>query len=240
MARSSARLRRCPHSWTTPRSSCAHTTATCEATTARRLTGWNRRRGNITGRVYSVTLTHDAFDPDGGVTAAAQSWVDMGGFHHLTQVGVGCRVVFNATTNKSTGAINSAMGTVVDVEIGEPPAHHVDPGDGSPWVAAVAVQLDSGRRVRVTRSVTKTTHRDGRAFTKRTFPLLLGYAMTAHRAQGATLTGTTILHVRKAFTPAIVYVMLSRATKRSNLYILGTLKPADFTPVADAAFLQDA
>jgi hypothetical protein len=61
--------------------------------------------------------------------------------------------------------------------------------------------------------------------------------MSAHRCQGATLTGITIMHVRDAFAPTIVYVMLSRVTTRDNLLILGQLKPADFVPVNDNAFM---
>jgi hypothetical protein len=52
-----------------------------------------------------------------------------------------------------------------------------------------------------------------------------------------TRAGTSpLLHVQHAFAPAIVYVMLSRATKRSNVVILDGLKPEDFTPVNNAAF----
>lgn len=54
---------------------------------------------------------------------------------------------------------------------------------------------------------------------------------TAHRAQGATMPGTAILDVRSAFAPAIVFVMCSRVTTRSNLFILGGLKPEDFVPI---------
>lgn len=60
--------------------------------------------------------------------------------------------------------------------------------------------------------------------------------MTAHRCQGATIVGTAILHVGSAFAPAIVYVMLSRATKRSNVLIVGALAPEHFTPVSERAF----
>jgi hypothetical protein len=42
--------------------------------------------------------------------------------------------------------------------------------------------------------------------------------------------------VRNAFTPAIVYVMLSRATQRGNVGVLGELPPAHCVPVNEAAF----
>jgi hypothetical protein len=64
---------------------------------------------------------------------------------------------------------------------------------------------------------------------------VLGCARTSHRAHGANPSGTTILHVRRVFTPAIVYVMLSR----SNLYVFGKLTPADSLSVHEAAFGAD-
>lgn len=95
---------------------------------------------------------------------------------------------------------------------------------------------ETGKTVKVSRTRTSTHYTDSFAFTKRTFPVALGYAMTAHKCQGATLRGTTILDVHKAFVPAIVYVMLSRAPSRDHLHILGGLTPDDFTPVSEEAF----
>jgi hypothetical protein len=40
--------------------------------------------------------------------------------------------------------------------------------------------------------------------------------------------------VQSAFAAAIVYVMLSRCCNRTNLFILGGLKPADFVPIMPA------
>jgi ATP-dependent exoDNAse (exonuclease V) alpha subunit len=108
---------------------------------------------------------------------------------------------------------------------------------GSRWVSNLTVKLQtSGKEVTVSRSKHQYTFRNQQQYTKKTFPLMLAYAMTAHRFQGATLTGRVILHVRRAFAPAIVYVMLSRATQRSNLRIIGDLSPRDFVPVNEAAF----
>lgn len=42
--------------------------------------------------------------------------------------------------------------------------------------------------------------------------------------------------MRSAFSPAIVYVMLSRATKRANVRVLGELQPHHFVPVSEAGF----
>lgn len=93
---------------------------------------------------------------------------------------------------------------------------------------------DTGAVVNVRRSTVKMTHRHGVAFTKRTFPLVAGYACTAHKAQGATYRGRVILHCRAAFVPGIVFVMCSRVTDRTNLFILDGLTAADFVPVGIA------
>ena len=55
--------------------------------------------------------------------------------------------------------------------------------------------------------------------------------MTGHKAQGATLTGTTIIKVDSAFCPGLLYVMLSRVTDRRHLRILTPLTPAMFVPM---------
>lgn len=98
---------------------------------------------------------------------------------------------------------------------------------------------EGGHSVPVTRTSTDSIYRDSHQFTKKTFPISLAYAMTAHKAQGATLTGRVVLHVRNAFEPGIVYVMLSRATTRDNVFILGGLNPRDVAPVLRAPFWQD-
>ncbi|WIA28669.1 hypothetical protein OEZ86_011205 [Tetradesmus obliquus] len=183
----------------------------------------------VSGPVYRVDMQHDAHRH-----RHMQPWLAKPGFHLLTNVAQGCRVVYTSTVCKTTGATNSALGTVEEVVLGPPPPC-ADPGQ--PWVQALKVRLDlGGRLVTVTRSVQRTTRRQDQDFTKATFPLLLGYAITAHRAQGATLAGRTIVHVRKAFAPGMVYVMLSRVTTRDNLYIIGQLQPADFVPATAAAF----
>ena len=65
--------------------------------------------------------------------------------------------------------------------------------------------------------------------TKR-FPIVLAYAMTGHKSQGATISNKVIVHIRNAFAPGLTYVMLSRTTNRQNLNIVKKLQPSDFIP----------
>ncbi len=56
----------------------------------------------------------------------------------------------------------------------------------------------------------------------------LGYAITAHRCQGATMALDVILHVVGAFVPGLLRVMLSRVAQRKFLCIVSKLKPDHF------------
>jgi hypothetical protein len=72
-----------------------------------------------------------------------------------------------------------------------------------------------------------------------TFPLQLCYAITAHKCQGMTLKGKTILHIRNAFAAGIVYVMLSRLSNSDNLVVLDELTPEMVVPLPLEADLED-
>lgn len=61
---------------------------------------------------------------------------------------------------------------------------------------------------------------ENHCFRKATFPLLLGYAMTVHRAQGATLRSPVHVYIRNAFAPSLAYVALSRVDSVSRLRIV--------------------
>jgi ATP-dependent DNA helicase PIF1 len=65
------------------------------------------------------------------------------------------------------------------------------------------------------------------------FPMQLGYALTAHKAQGATIRGDVVLFVRDAFACGIMYVLLSRVLKRDQLHIVTPILPEHFKPVPD-------
>eukprot|EP00983_Pelagomonas_calceolata_P033637 1053170-Pelagomonas_calceolata.AAC.4 len=60
---------------------------------------------------------------------------------------------------------------------------------------------------------------------KFTFPLMLGYAMTAHKAQGLIISRPVIIDVEFAFEAGQMYILFSRVTKASLLTICGSEKP---------------
>jgi len=58
---------------------------------------------------------------------------------------------------------------------------------------------------------------------KTSFLIVLTYAITSHKAQGATIQSKVIIDIKNSFAPSLTYVMLSRVTKNSNPLICQTL-----------------
>ena len=104
-------------------------------------------------------------------------------------------------------------------------------------VAVIHVKLDSGNTIAVTRSSVEKKYDSTTAHSKLTFPMMLAYAITGHRAQGATITGKTMVYIHDAFAPGLVYVMLSRLKSLDQLILVWDpdhpLKPSDFKPVPE-------
>jgi hypothetical protein len=105
-------------------------------------------------------------------------------------------------------------------------------------VRSVFVKVDDGDVIAVRRTCFETRYHDGKRSFKSTFPLQLGYAITGHKSQGCTISSDVLVHVRDAFAPGLVYVMLSCVTERKYLKILTPLRPHDFQAVPD--FLGDS
>ena len=206
---------------------------------------WHHDHNFLGGPIYQVGFAHDA-PTSGPAVESATAFLSAPNFHELTHVALGARIIFYRTDAKDKGATNSKLGTVTGIEFGKPPAGMAWPAD-LPWVKSIILRLDSGEAFKAERTYIETVHPHGIKISKSTFNVQLAYAMTAHRAQGATLSGTTILDIRSAFASAITYVMLSRATRRSNVFILerqaGGLHPhhdCAVRPVAGAGGAADS
>jgi hypothetical protein len=69
-------------------------------------------------------------------------------------------------------------------------------------------------------------------YIRRAFPLRLGYAITSHASQGATIATHLIVYVRNAFQAGMLYVIASRVTERRLMrFALGIPPLADWAPI---------
>ena len=119
---------------------------------------------------------------------------------------------------------NGAIGTVTAIER--------DAHSGEPSKLVVKVD-DWPHLVTFSRTMTHTLPVNGFRFRKATFQLQLAYAFTVHKSQGMTIPHKVIIHARHFFSRGMTYVALSRATKLSNLYIVGRINAATFQPVPE-------
>ncbi len=150
-----------------------------------------------------------------------QHWLEKPGFHTLSTVAVGAPVML--TANFLGKASNSDVGTVVNLEF--------DDNDPN-MLLKVFVQLHHNNAiVQVSRTVKQTQRHNFLEYSKATFPLQLAYAMTAHKAQGATIVKPVIVDAEGAFEHGQLYVLFSRVTKSSLITIAGKLTPEHFQPI---------
>jgi len=156
-------------------------------------------------------------------SARLTAWLNEDKFQTLTKVAIGAKVMLLTNVDSEVGATNGATGYVVQIDYSK--KHAAVP-------THIHVKLcETGHVIRVMKSCQKTTYMFSRMFTKHTFPLMLAYAITGHKSQGATLRGKTILHMQSAFSPGLAYVMLSRVTTRDNLKIVGKFLASDIVPM---------
>jgi len=60
---------------------------------------------------------------------------------------------------------------------------------------------------------------------------MLGYVITGHKFQGATISSKVVIHIHESCARGLVYVMLSRVTSRKKLKIVNNLQPLDIQPM---------
>jgi hypothetical protein len=166
-------------------------------------------------RPRQIVQVQPAFDTQG--FQEWESWCTSTDFHRLVAFAVGAPVVFTRTVNKNALATNQAAGTVTDFNV----------SDGT--VSSISVRIaSSGETISVSRSDVNNQPHNGLTVWRKTFPLELGYAVTAHRIQGATLTSHTLVHPRRAFAQGQINVLLSRVTDRKFLHLTRLPHPQEF------------
>jgi ATP-dependent DNA helicase PIF1 len=149
------------------------------------------------------------------------SWVQDDRFHGMKQCAIGARVMLKTKLDLSMGASNGATGVVIEKTRDAT----------TQQVTCIKVQLDTGSVIPIRRMSYKHTFLSGARYFKCTFPLTLAYAITGHKAQGATIRNRVFLHVRSGFAPGLLYVMLSRVLTKSQIRLAHPLRAKDIAPV---------
>ena len=151
-----------------------------------------------------------------------QPWLNepSGKFHKIPFVALGARVLLTDAVDRAHGAVNATAGIVVALHLKDKAVHVID------------VRMEcSGYIVGCRRSFQTSTTSAGKKYDKATFPMQLAYAITAHKAQGATMAALTIVHAGNVFCRGQLYAVLSRKPNRTTLRIVGHLLADQFQPV---------
>jgi ATP-dependent exoDNAse (exonuclease V) alpha subunit len=148
------------------------------------------------------------------------AWLNDTRFDQLHHVAVGALVMFTTNVNIAKGVVNGATATVTSVHT-----------DNHGVVTTIGVQvIGNSTNILLKRHNFKHKYTYEQHYYKASFPIVLAYAMTGHKSQGATISNKVIIDIRNAFVPGLTYVMLSRTTNRQNLKIARKLQPSDFIP----------
>jgi ATP-dependent exoDNAse (exonuclease V) alpha subunit len=148
-------------------------------------------------------------------------------------VGRGQRVMLTVNIRTRVGLVNGATGTVVDV-VYRPDTQ----SPALPEFVIVAFDRYSGpvlsndqqRLLVAIRPVTKRgNNRSGQSITRQQLPFQLAWAITIHKAQGATLGRVVVNMGAREFSPDLTFVALSRV--RSLQSIAVDFSRSDFSVV---------
>jgi ascorbate-specific PTS system EIIC-type component UlaA len=118
------------------------------------------------------------------------------------------------------GVVNNATATVHEIECSI---------DGT--ITSITMQLTNTEvKMKLKRQAFQHKYTYEAYYYKASFLIVLAYAITSHKSQGATIASNVLIDIRKAFSPRLTYIMLSRVTNRKNMEIRRTLSPTNFTP----------
>jgi ATP-dependent exoDNAse (exonuclease V) alpha subunit len=147
-------------------------------------------------------------------------WRDDTQANYITSAAIGARVVI----------IENGIGTSVNGSTGVIKSFKYRQSTGA--VMAIIVTLDS-TNIDVEVRKSKYAHKchEAQKLYVATFPMLLGYAITVHRSQGATISTPVIIHIKNCFAPGLAYVAYSRIKSKTTLTVVAEYcKPENFIP----------
>ena len=132
------------------------------------------------------------------------------GLEAVLKVAVGARVMLRRNIDTSSGLVNGAVGTVIEIK-----AHHI------------TVQFDGRQQPhRVERVKSRFMLFKKVYICRKQFPLILAFAVTVHKCQGLSLDCAIMDLSDKVFCAGMAYVALSRVKQLENLHLVAFTKDA--------------
>jgi ATP-dependent DNA helicase PIF1 len=142
---------------------------------------------------------------------SATLWLSNTRFNHIETVVVGCLVMFMENVSIPKGTVNGATTTVQEIEC-----------SSNGMVTSITVQfINSEAKMKLKRQTFQYKYTSEAYYYKASFPIVLAYAITGHKSQGATIATNVLIDIQNAFSPGLTYVMLSWVTNQRNLKIKG-------------------
>ena len=130
--------------------------------------------------------------------------------HHVAD---GALTMLTSNANVAKGVVNGATAIVTSFHI-----------DYHGVVTTIGLQLIStSMQFFLKRHNFQHKYTYERYYYKALFPIVLAYAMTSHKSQGATISTKAFVDIQNAFAPGLTYVVLSRTTNRQNPKIIRKL-----------------
>ena len=129
-------------------------------------------------------------------------------------VKVGARVMLTSNLAEWRSVHNGSCGVVTAIEL----------GTGGSWSSgSITVRFDNGKHLQIKRITREYKKNDEIVGTRTMYPLILAWAVSIHRAQGATLD-RMVTDLSQCFAKGQAYVALSRVREIQHLQLQGGLK----------------
>jgi ATP-dependent exoDNAse (exonuclease V) alpha subunit len=139
----------------------------------------------------------------------------------MQHVALGALVMLTENIDLKVGATNGTIGIITKLEF-----------DLKDNVCNISVALNLLGYVQIVwKKSIQNKYDFQRHFYKTSFPLILGYAVTGHTSQGATISSKVMIHIRESFARGLEYVMLSRVTSWKILKIVNNFQPSNIQPM---------
>ncbi|MBG11393.1 MAG: hypothetical protein CMD92_09575 [Gammaproteobacteria bacterium] len=158
-------------------------------------------------KLATIQANQHHFTPDewGNVPKRATAMEDGLGFF----VKQGARVMLTSNLTEWKSVHNGSCGVVTGIE----------PGMGG----SIGVRFDNGKHLSITRITHEYKKSDEVVGTRTMYPLILAWAVSIHRAQGATLD-CMVTDLSQCFAKGQAYVALSRVREIQHLQLQGELQ----------------